>query len=698
MTQSSTGILAFRVENTSSETILWVKVSRPDDSFTVNGASAGGWNASNTEEAGTFSGGSSIAPSGSAYFSLNVTAGGSVGDPGSWTVEVSDDSGGSSPTTCTGDTSVSITEGSGGGDTTAPTISDIVVSDISDTQAKITWTTDESGTTVVDYGTTDDYGSTATGDSGTSHSVTISSLTANTTYHYNVKSADSAGNTGESGDNTFVTAKQGTTTTTTVTGTTRTITATGTPTPVPDRTPPKTTIVTTLNKPFTEAPTIEGKATDPSGVAKLEYSIDDGRNFLPIDEVEGLGKASATFTFTPLGLLDDNYIVKIRATDSKGNTGTSKGVTMVVDRLPPLVGGVVLTLGPQVIEPTKDGALILLPHVSYNLTLSAVGGPTDIRLVGNLGNLGTLRKNLDNGLWSTTIRFDTSGMYTLWTHAIDGAGNIKDHAFPSFTVVEPGRVFGGSVAVTNGTLVVYVLHDDTKRFILWDGEAYGQNNPLPLSHDGSYALYLPAGTYYLEVRAPGYTRAISQIFWLDKGAPIVEPIYLTRKRALRLGPFLIPLPDFRQTTIRLTLTTPSMDAPASSVRDVTGEELPYFRLPSDDTMIASTSLRGKPTIITFLNSWLPHTPEQLAVLQELAQKKEIHVVSIFPQETAAAVSIFRKRGDYAIPIIADPDGTLIEALGLTSFPAHVFVSRKGIIERVATGLLTKEELLDNVLK
>ncbi|MBU4189770.1 MAG: fibronectin type III domain-containing protein [Candidatus Thermoplasmatota archaeon] len=91
-------------------------------------------------------------------------------------------------------------------DTTAPIISEVSASSITSSGATITWTTNETSSSVVEYGTTTGYGSTATGtDDVTSHSVTLSGLSSGTTYHYGVKSADSSGNTATLGDYTFTT-------------------------------------------------------------------------------------------------------------------------------------------------------------------------------------------------------------------------------------------------------------------------------------------------------------------------------------------------------------------------------------------------------------------------------------------------------------------------------------------------------------
>jgi len=92
-------------------------------------------------------------------------------------------------------------------DTTAPAITSGPTSSAGDCSADITWTTDESATSFVDYGLTISYGSTATtAGLASGHLVSLTGLTPSTTYHYRVYSADSKGNGPTySSDNTFTT-------------------------------------------------------------------------------------------------------------------------------------------------------------------------------------------------------------------------------------------------------------------------------------------------------------------------------------------------------------------------------------------------------------------------------------------------------------------------------------------------------------
>lgn len=103
--------------------------------------------------------------------------------------------------------------GGGGPDATPPVISNISVT-TGAISVIITWSTDELASSQVEYGAEAGYGTTTTLEndpaSATSmgivdHSVELSDLDPETTYHYRVKSKDAAGNQKVSDDRTFTT-------------------------------------------------------------------------------------------------------------------------------------------------------------------------------------------------------------------------------------------------------------------------------------------------------------------------------------------------------------------------------------------------------------------------------------------------------------------------------------------------------------
>lgn len=105
---------------------------------------------------------------------------------------------------------LSITSTGGGGgpsqDLTPPTILNPQAINITQTSARIIWDTDESATSRVDYGLTNAYGDTVSNSSLVlSHGLDLTGLTASTTYHFRVQSADQYGNNAVSADYTFTT-------------------------------------------------------------------------------------------------------------------------------------------------------------------------------------------------------------------------------------------------------------------------------------------------------------------------------------------------------------------------------------------------------------------------------------------------------------------------------------------------------------
>lgn len=91
------------------------------------------------------------------------------------------------------------------GDVTAPTISNITVSDMTDNTVTIDWTTNEQTISLVQYGTTTSYGSTANSSSSgtTTHSAVLINLVPDTAYHFRIKATDLAGNIAYSIDDNF---------------------------------------------------------------------------------------------------------------------------------------------------------------------------------------------------------------------------------------------------------------------------------------------------------------------------------------------------------------------------------------------------------------------------------------------------------------------------------------------------------------
>jgi parallel beta-helix repeat protein len=94
-------------------------------------------------------------------------------------------------------------------DTTPPEISDVRVSNVKRRSVSVTWMTDEASTTTVHYGRTTAYGKERSSDGlVVRHVISVTGLSANTRYHFQVESTDEAGNPAASADLTFRTARR----------------------------------------------------------------------------------------------------------------------------------------------------------------------------------------------------------------------------------------------------------------------------------------------------------------------------------------------------------------------------------------------------------------------------------------------------------------------------------------------------------
>ena len=563
---------------------------------------------------------------------------------------------------------------------------------VSNSSATLTWTTDQTATGLVSYGLTSGYGYSKTTSSGTSHSASLTSLSPSTTYHYQIQ-VTGEGGTNSSADATFTTsAADVVTTTTTTVNTVTIITPTPTPKPVVDTTPPSTTIKTDFSKPFTQSPTITGVTTDYGannvGVASISYSLDNGKNWTPVDSIQNVGKKTTSFDFTPSKLDDGNYTIKIKSTDLSGNTGYSKAYTLIIDRLPPEVGGSLFSVGPMILKPSANGAIYTIVGFPLKVTVSAVGGPTTMDLF--LSNQSIpLNKNIENGLWNGILNIDSQGNFPINIKSVDGANNKTSRDLSRIVSLPAGTVVDTqNKPISNASVKIYVFEKNQNDFVLWDSQPYLQSNPQTTNNQGEYRKILPTGKYFIEVSAPGKQTQRTEIFELDVNSPVNQQFILKNASFFE---------NFYAKTIKFYRSTDETRSKQSGI--LVGKSIPEFNLSSLDFPFSNTSILGKPTIISFVSTWEPQTSDQLNSLEKFKLKNDgVNTIAVVTQESVSKVNIFKKTGGYSIPIVADPDGILVLPLNIQSLPTHIFIDRKGIIKEAVVGFLNDTELLNEILK
>ena len=660
---NTTSDFTINLDNVSGDIITWIKITRPSTNYQINAISASGWSGNATDTSGTLTG-SELGASDTLSVTVNDTSGSSTAGAETWVVQVSDDADGASPTTCTGSLNTSITSNAPTptpatvtvtvGDTTTPTLN--ITFDTAKIYASAPLITgsasDNTEVKSVDYSTNDGATWTAVdkitsaGSKTTDFSFTPKLLPSGV-YKVKARAKDAAGNI----------------------GTTSAVTLTI------DRSNPKVTLTTDLSKPFATSPTIIGTAADTSGITTVAYSLDSGASWLPVDEI-----SSGTFSFTPALTGDGNYPLQIRAEDAAGNTNdlASNSYQLVIDRLPPKPGLPVFSIGPLVLSPDSSGNMTALPNMNIKVTLSQAGGPIQSEI--KIGEKSfPLTKNPSTGLWSTTFSFDSPGEFSPEISSLDGAGNSTSKSLAPFAIISPGRVTGPQ----KSTLTIYVKQPSTARFIPWSATPYDQVNPQQLSSD-LYSLLLPPGTYYLKAKSDGYVSQKTTIFTLTETTPIPPAFDLKTAKMLNLIFFKFPLP-FQSSPLVTVTPTIETDQPSPNSKLI-GTELPSFELTSSDVIYTNLSLRGKPTLLVFLNTWTPNTASQLARLNQAIVDQQLQVLVIFPHESAESIAVFKSRGGYKLNLVADPDGVLIEALSLTHSPTYIQINRRGLIEALQSPL------------
>lgn len=332
---------------------------------------------------------------------LNVAAGTPAGSitVGIANIAASDPSGYAVPVS---GISGSVTVTAPPGDTTPPVISNVASSGITNTTATITWTTNEPADSQVEYGTATSYGSSTTLDTAkvTSHSTLLTGLTANTLYHYRVKSRDSAGNLAVSGDYTFRTGS-GSDTTPPVISNVRVIAST----------PRSLTIAWDTNEPAD---------------SQIEYGMTTGYGSLSARDATLV--TSHTYLLDPLSA-NTLYHYRVLSRDASGNLATSKDYAFITpdspDKTPPVISNIVVT-----------AVTSSMVRISWN-TDERADSEIQYGTTPAFGNATPFRRDMTTSHSETILDLVPMTLYHFRVKSRDASGNLAT-ADRTFTTPEGG--------------------------------------------------------------------------------------------------------------------------------------------------------------------------------------------------------------------------------------------------------------------
>ena len=460
-------------------------------------------------------------------------------------------------------------------------------------------------------------------------------------------------------------------------------------------TPPAVTLDTlpTITKDIT--PVISGSVSSNLGtIARIEISLNNGIVWIPM-------KTTTAFRFEAEPLEDGNYQILARAFDNTGNIGKSKTQTLIVDTIPPIIGGCMQTFGPQILTPEGNGEISVVAGIPTTIAMSMKGGVTEAKIVSG-ENSFDLSPLPNSNIWMGTLTFDQAGKKQLIITATDGAQNKTQRLYNTFYVKNFGVIQDSKTKnpIENAKVSFFFLESMSSQWILWDGSSFGQTNPQKTNPKGNYSFMVPAGKYYLEVEVPGYKTLQSEIVTVNQNTIINPSIKISSKPKLTFslpffGEIVLTIPDFAPPeTVKIDSQLKlSQNQKQSSLIN---QPAPIFSLPTiGNKKNSPEQFRGKKLLLTFISSWSPLSLEQVPFLSEASRSipSDMTILAVSLQESILSTESFMKRSGYSFPVVADKDGTTAENYNVTLLPYHIFIDSKGIVKDVYTGVLNKNELL-----
>ena len=277
---------------------------------------------------------------------------------------------------------------------------------------------------------------------------------------------------------------------------------------------PRSTVPARTNNPSVKG---EGVAYDDfSGVGVVEFALGE-EPLTKATLVSGYRTPTSIYRFAfPSALEDGAYVLKLRATDEAENISEATSVRFTIDTTPPRIGSWRMMLGPLQLFPNNEGMLEVFAGASYEYSLAVSQDAQHTVFF-----VGDVPFNLMEGagqIFESFVKLEQPGTHPMRVEVADDLENKKSVEVGSIRVVSPARVVRARMQepVTSAKVSAYFYDKDSNAWMMWDGQAYGQENPVESDAAGAFRYLLPPGTYEIRVRASGYKRAKTSPFILQK--------------------------------------------------------------------------------------------------------------------------------------------------------------------------------------
>lgn len=118
-------------------------------------------------------------------------------------------------------------------------------------------------------------------------------------------------------------------------------------------------------------------------------------------------------------------------------------------------------------------------------------------------------------------------------------------------------------------------------------------------------------------------------------------------------------------------------------------------------VVDSAELRGTPVVLNFYASWCTICDRELPDFQRVSERLDgtVRVLGVNPQsnDTDDAQAAMIARNGVTYPTMRDPSDELLRQFNTTGgLPTTVFLGEDGVVRKVHNGLLTEQQLLDEI--
>ena len=119
----------------------------------------------------------------------------------------------------------------------------------------------------------------------------------------------------------------------------------------------------------------------------------------------------------------------------------------------------------------------------------------------------------------------------------------------------------------------------------------------------------------------------------------------------------------------------------------------------DGKTVHLADYQGKPVLVNFWATWCPPCRAEMPLLNQYYQdhkQQDFTILAVNAGDSQSAVAAFASQNGITFPLLLDPGMSLIDQIGISSFPTSVLIGRDGKVKTIHVGMFTSEALITEV--